>query len=206
MRSTICSSRSTGHGWTERSSAPASDSPRSTQSTRVRGHAPTQRSPTNHRPNRCLFGEFRFAGAMTSSSCPCARSPRWWPRPSCYTSPPCGESGTACRLHLLEARLDPGQFVRLARGVLVKGDLIARMAPMPGGTYLAYYGAEVQRQPHAVTGPAEHAAQTVVQKRNIPFGFDGLQRSVPEQRYSTPSIRYSTSAGTMMSGRSKCGT
>ena len=41
------------------------------------------------------------------------------------------------RLHLLEARLDPGRFVRLARGVLVNGDLIARMAPMPGGTYVA---------------------------------------------------------------------
>ena len=41
------------------------------------------------------------------------------------------------RLHLLEARLDPGQFVRLGRGVLVNGDLIARMAPMPGGTYVA---------------------------------------------------------------------
>ena len=43
-------------------------------------------------------------------------------------------------------------------------------------------------------------------RRSGGFGFDGLQRSVPEQRYSTPSIRYSTSAGTMMSGRSKCGT
>ena len=41
------------------------------------------------------------------------------------------------RLHLLEARLDPGRFVRLGRGVLVNGDLIARMAPMPGGTYVA---------------------------------------------------------------------
>ena len=38
---------------------------------------------------------------------------------------------------LLEARLDPGRFVRLARGVLVNGDLIARMAPMPGSTYVA---------------------------------------------------------------------
>ena len=52
---------------------------------------------------RVYFGEFRFAGAMTSSCCPCARSPRWRPRPSCYTSPRCGESGTAYRLPLLEA-------------------------------------------------------------------------------------------------------
>lgn len=41
------------------------------------------------------------------------------------------------RLHLLEARLDPRRFVRLARGTLVNIDAIARISPMPGGTSVA---------------------------------------------------------------------
>lgn len=41
------------------------------------------------------------------------------------------------RLHALEARLDPRRFVRLGRGTLANVDQIARVAPMPGGTYLA---------------------------------------------------------------------
>jgi two-component system LytT family response regulator len=41
------------------------------------------------------------------------------------------------RLHLLETRLDPRRFVRLARGTLVNVDLISRVTPMPGGTYVA---------------------------------------------------------------------
>jgi two-component system LytT family response regulator len=43
----------------------------------------------------------------------------------------------AHRLHLLEARLDPRRFVRLSRGTLANIDLIARISPMPGGTYTA---------------------------------------------------------------------
>jgi two-component system LytT family response regulator len=41
------------------------------------------------------------------------------------------------RLHLLEVRLDPRRFVRLSRGTLASIDAIARVSPMPGGTYVA---------------------------------------------------------------------
>jgi two-component system LytT family response regulator len=41
------------------------------------------------------------------------------------------------RLHALETRLDPRRFVRLGRGTLANIDLISRVSPMPGGTYLA---------------------------------------------------------------------
>jgi DNA-binding LytR/AlgR family response regulator len=40
-------------------------------------------------------------------------------------------------MHLLEGRLDPKRFVRLARGTLANIDAIAKVSPMPGGTYLA---------------------------------------------------------------------
>jgi two-component system, LytTR family, response regulator len=40
------------------------------------------------------------------------------------------------RLKDLEARLDPSQFVRLARGTLVNIEMIARVSPMPGGTFV----------------------------------------------------------------------
>jgi two-component system LytT family response regulator len=39
------------------------------------------------------------------------------------------------RLKDLEARLDPGKFVRLSRGSLANVEMIARISPMPGGTY-----------------------------------------------------------------------
>jgi two-component system, LytTR family, response regulator len=41
------------------------------------------------------------------------------------------------RLHALEARLDQRRFLRLSRGTLANVDMIARVTPMPGGTYLA---------------------------------------------------------------------
>jgi two-component system LytT family response regulator len=41
------------------------------------------------------------------------------------------------RLHLLEMRLDPRRFVRLARGTLANIDAITKISPMPGGTYMA---------------------------------------------------------------------
>jgi two-component system LytT family response regulator len=41
------------------------------------------------------------------------------------------------RLHLLETRLDPRRFVRLARGTLANIDAITKISPMPGGTYIA---------------------------------------------------------------------
>jgi two-component system, LytTR family, response regulator len=41
------------------------------------------------------------------------------------------------RLHLLESRLDPKRFVRLARGALANVDAIVKVSPMPGGTYQA---------------------------------------------------------------------
>jgi DNA-binding LytR/AlgR family response regulator len=40
------------------------------------------------------------------------------------------------RLKNLEARLDPAQFVRLSRGTLANVDMIQRISPMPGGTYV----------------------------------------------------------------------
>ena len=40
------------------------------------------------------------------------------------------------RLKDLEARLDPQAFVRLSRSALVAIDVIARVSPMPGGTYV----------------------------------------------------------------------
>lgn len=40
------------------------------------------------------------------------------------------------RLHALESRLDPRRFVRLGRGTLANIDLITRVSPMPGGTYV----------------------------------------------------------------------
>jgi two-component system, LytTR family, response regulator len=39
------------------------------------------------------------------------------------------------RLHALEERLDPRRFVRLGRGSIVNIDAIAKVSPMPGGTY-----------------------------------------------------------------------
>jgi two-component system LytT family response regulator len=41
------------------------------------------------------------------------------------------------RLHALEARLDPRRFLRLNRGTLAAVDMIVRVNPMPGGTYVA---------------------------------------------------------------------
>ena len=40
------------------------------------------------------------------------------------------------RLKDIEARLDPSRFVRLSRGALANLDMVTRVAPMPGGTYL----------------------------------------------------------------------
>lgn len=40
------------------------------------------------------------------------------------------------RLKELEARLDPDLFVRLARGSAVNIEMIARVSPMPGGTFV----------------------------------------------------------------------
>jgi len=40
------------------------------------------------------------------------------------------------RLKDLESRLDPRLFVRLSRGALVNVNMIARVSPMPGGTFL----------------------------------------------------------------------
>ena len=41
------------------------------------------------------------------------------------------------RLKDLEARLDPGKFIRLGRGTLANIDLIVKVNAMPGGTHLA---------------------------------------------------------------------
>ena len=39
------------------------------------------------------------------------------------------------RLKDLETRLEPTKFVRLSRGALANLEMIARISPMPGGTY-----------------------------------------------------------------------
>lgn len=44
----------------------------------------------------------------------------------------------AYRLKDLEARLDPARFIRLGRGTLVNIDLVDRVVPMPGGTYVVH--------------------------------------------------------------------
>lgn len=41
------------------------------------------------------------------------------------------------RLHQLETRLNPRRFIRLSRGTLANIETIAKLSPMPGGTYLA---------------------------------------------------------------------
>lgn len=43
----------------------------------------------------------------------------------------------AYRLKDLEARLDPGNFVRLSRSALVNLETLHRVSPLPGGTYVA---------------------------------------------------------------------
>jgi two-component system, LytTR family, response regulator len=40
------------------------------------------------------------------------------------------------RLKDLEARLDPARFIRVERGALVNVDLITKVSPLPGGTYM----------------------------------------------------------------------
>lgn len=40
------------------------------------------------------------------------------------------------RLKDLEARLEPNKFIRLSRGALVNLEMVLRISPMPGGTYL----------------------------------------------------------------------
>ncbi|MCS6875044.1 MAG: response regulator [Pyrinomonadaceae bacterium] len=40
------------------------------------------------------------------------------------------------RLKEIEARLDPSQFIRISRGALVNLEMIAKISPMPGGTYI----------------------------------------------------------------------
>ena len=40
------------------------------------------------------------------------------------------------RLKILEAKLDPKQFLRVGRGALVNLDAIRKITPMPGGSYL----------------------------------------------------------------------
>jgi two-component system LytT family response regulator len=43
---------------------------------------------------------------------------------------------TRSTLKDLEARLDPAMFVRLARGTIVNIEMIARVSPMPSGTFV----------------------------------------------------------------------
>ncbi|MEK7724335.1 MAG: response regulator, partial [Acidobacteriota bacterium] len=40
------------------------------------------------------------------------------------------------RLKDIEARLEPNKFIRLSRGALANLELVSRISPMPGGTYL----------------------------------------------------------------------
>jgi two-component system LytT family response regulator len=42
----------------------------------------------------------------------------------------------AYRLKDLDARLDPGQFVRVSRSAIVNLDAVEKVSPMPAGTYV----------------------------------------------------------------------
>ena len=46
----------------------------------------------------------------------------------------------AYRLKDLEARLNPAHFVRLGRGTLANIEMVRRISPMPGGTYIVTLG------------------------------------------------------------------
>jgi two-component system, LytTR family, response regulator len=46
----------------------------------------------------------------------------------------------AYRLKDLEARLNPAHFVRLGRGTLANVEMMRRVSPMPGGTYIVTLG------------------------------------------------------------------
>jgi two-component system LytT family response regulator len=48
------------------------------------------------------------------------------------------------RLKDLEARLDPAHFVRLSRGALANVEMIQRISPMPGGTFVVTLKNNVQ--------------------------------------------------------------
>jgi DNA-binding LytR/AlgR family response regulator len=50
------------------------------------------------------------------------------------------------RLKELEARLDPNNFVRLSRGTLANIELIRRVNPLPGGTYVVTMSNDEQLQ------------------------------------------------------------
>lgn len=50
------------------------------------------------------------------------------------------------RLRDLESRLDPARFIRLSRGTIANIELLQRMSPLPGGTYLATLGNGQQLQ------------------------------------------------------------
>ena len=43
------------------------------------------------------------------------------------------------RLKDLETRLDPNKFIRLSRGALANLEMIKKISPMPGGTYLVSF-------------------------------------------------------------------
>lgn len=56
------------------------------------------------------------------------------------------------RLKDLEARLDPAQFVRISRGTLLNVNMIQKITPMPGGTYVAVLQSGTQHQVSRIRG------------------------------------------------------
>jgi two-component system LytT family response regulator len=56
------------------------------------------------------------------------------------------------RLKDLEARLDPGQFVRVSRGTLLNVAMIQKITPLPGGTYVAVLHGGAEHQVSRIRG------------------------------------------------------
>jgi two-component system LytT family response regulator len=56
------------------------------------------------------------------------------------------------RLKDLEARLDPSQFVRISRGTVLNISAIAKITPMPGGTYQVTLSGGAQHQVSRLRG------------------------------------------------------
>lgn len=56
------------------------------------------------------------------------------------------------RLKDLEARIDPGQFVRVSRGTLLNVSLIQKITPMTGGTYIAVMQSGAEHQVSRIRG------------------------------------------------------
>ena len=79
-------------------------------------------------------------GGIKSSSSRCHRSPPSSPMANCSISPPSGTNGTRSPTgsKISKSALDPAEYLRLGRGIVVRIDCITKMHVMPGGTHVAF--------------------------------------------------------------------